>query len=82
MNEIQILLRNWLNKETASIKEMQSLLEKLNFIAACVRPGRIFVSRMLKWLTVLYSKDLYCCLCKTWSHICIMHVEMAESFIF
>ena len=58
MTEIRILLRDWLNKEDASIKEVQSLLGKLNFIAACVRPGRIFVSRMLKWLKVLYSKDL------------------------
>ena len=58
LNEIRILLRDWLSKETASIREIQSLLGKLNFIAACVRPGRIFVSRMLKWLKVLYSKDL------------------------
>ena len=48
--EIRSLLTVWLNKETASIKEIQSLLGKLNFIAACVRPGRIFISRMLKWL--------------------------------
>ena len=33
------------------------MLGKLNFVAACVRPGRIFVSRMLKWLKVLYRKD-------------------------
>ena len=58
LNEIRILLRDWLNKETASIREIQSFLGKLNFIAACVRPGRIFVPCMLKWLKVLYSKDL------------------------
>ena len=55
--EIRSLLTVWLNKETASIKEIQSLLGKLNFIAACVRPGRIFISRMLKWLKVLYHAD-------------------------
>ena len=55
--EIKSLLTVWLNKETASIKEIQSLLGKLNFIAACVRPGRIFISRMLKWLKVLYHAD-------------------------
>ena len=56
LQEIRILLETWLNKETASLKENQSLLGKLNFIAACVRPGRIFIARMLKWLKVL-NKD-------------------------
>ena len=46
--ELKLLLRQWLFKEQASIKEIQSLLGKLNFIAACVKPGRIFISRMLK----------------------------------
>lgn len=55
--ELKLLLRQWLFKEQASIKEIQSLLGKLNFIAACVKPGRIFISRMLKWLKWLYSKD-------------------------
>ncbi|MEW8546060.1 MAG: reverse transcriptase domain-containing protein [Candidatus Thiodiazotropha sp.] len=55
--EIKILLSRWLNKQTASIKEIQSLLGKLNFVASCVRPGRIFISRMLKWLKILYTKD-------------------------
>ena len=35
------------------MKEIQSLLGKLNNIAACVRPGRILFSRMLQWLKVL-----------------------------
>lgn len=46
------------NEDKASIKEIQSLFGKLNFVAACVRLGLIFVSRMLKWLKILYSKDL------------------------
>ena len=53
LNEIICLLRSWLDKTTASLREIQSLLGKLNFIAACVRPGRIFISRMLKWLKSL-----------------------------
>ena len=55
--EIRSLLTVWLKKETASVNEIQSLLGKLNFIAACVRPGRIFISRMLKWLKVLCHAD-------------------------
>ena len=60
LKEIKELLMCWLNKENASIKEIQSLLGKLNFVAACVRPGRIFISRMLKWLKVLYREDSNC----------------------
>ena len=55
LNELRLLLKEWLFEEQAPIKEIQSLLGKLNFVAACVKPGRIFISRMLKWL---YSKDL------------------------
>ena len=55
--ELRALLTTWLNKELASLKEVQSLLGKLNFVAACVRPGRIFISRMLKWLKVLYREE-------------------------
>ena len=57
LQEIKILLLEWLNKEMASIKEIQSLLGKLNFVASCVKPGRIFISRMLKWLKVLYKQE-------------------------
>ena len=58
--EIGELLKLWLNKESASIREIQSLLGKLNFVAACVKPGRIFISRMLKWLKILYHEDSNC----------------------
>ena len=58
LHEIRYLLQSWLDRDTASLKEIQSLLGKLNFIAACVRPGRIFISRMLQWLTVLKKLTL------------------------
>ena len=32
------------------LKELQSLLGKLNFVSQCVHPGRIFVNRLLNWL--------------------------------
>ena len=57
LEEIKLLILMWLKKETASLKEIQSLLGKLNFIAACVRPGRIFISRLLQWLKVLYQSE-------------------------
>lgn len=40
-NELKFLLRSWMGREKASLKDIQSILGKLNFVAACVRPGRI-----------------------------------------
>ena len=44
------MVESWFRKKKASLKELQSLLGKLHFVSACVRPGRIFVSRLLNWL--------------------------------
>ena len=57
LRDIISILTSWLSKSKASLKETQSLLGKLNFVAACVCPGRCFISRMLKWLKFLYRKD-------------------------
>ena len=48
--ELQSLLSQWLTKSYASKKEVQSLIRKLNFVATCVRPSRVFLSRMLNFL--------------------------------
>ena len=53
MSEILSLLKDWNNRVVASKKQVQSLLGKLVFIAACVRSGRIFVSRMLNFLRTM-----------------------------
>ena len=53
LGKMKSLILMWLKKETDSLKEIQSRLGKLNFKAACVRPGRIFISRLLQWLKVL-----------------------------
>lgn len=50
LEEILNLLQGWEEKTLASKKEVQSLVGKLVFIAACVKPGRIFLSRMLNFL--------------------------------
>lgn len=57
LKEIRQLILLWLNKETASLKQVQSLLGKLNFVAACVKPSRVFVSRLLTWLRSLYHSS-------------------------
>ena len=50
MIEIKELLNEWIHKKTASLKELQSLLGKLNFASSTVRAGRIFVSRLINSL--------------------------------
>ena len=53
MTKIKSLLVKWLDVETASLKEVQSLLGKLNFAASTVRAGRVFVSRIINELKTL-----------------------------
>ena len=50
LKEIRNLMHQSLGRETATLKQLQSLLGKLKFVAACVKPSRMFVSRMLSWL--------------------------------
>lgn len=50
VSDIVGIIQIWLEKETASPKELQSILGKLYFVSCCVRSGRILVSRMLNWL--------------------------------
>ena len=56
--EIKQLIQMWLGKTPATLKQIQSLLGKLNFVAACVRPSRIFVSRLLCWLRSIHGSKL------------------------
>jgi hypothetical protein len=42
--------QQWQSRSSATLKQVQSLLGKLNFVAKCVRPGRLFMARMLDWL--------------------------------
>ena len=49
-HELTQELRMWRHKRSATKKQLQSLIGKLSFITNCVRPGRIFISRLLNWL--------------------------------
>ncbi len=53
MAEIRSILAVWENKLNASKREVQSLVGKLQFAGTCVRPGRIFISRMLNFLRTM-----------------------------
>lgn len=48
--EIQEPLKSWSIYDTSYLKQIQSLLGKLIFLASCVKPGRDIISRQLQWL--------------------------------
>ena len=63
-------LPGWLSKPDASRKEVERLVGFLGFVAKCVRPARIFLSRMLDELRLMplrgrvplssdFKKDIY-----------------------
>ena len=47
IKELRLLLEGWRTRTTASLRELQQLLGKLNFVCNTVRAGRIFVSRLI-----------------------------------
>jgi hypothetical protein len=47
LQQIKEELRQWAARRTASIRQTQSLIGLLAFACKCVRPGRIFLHRML-----------------------------------
>jgi hypothetical protein len=55
--QIKQELECWLGKKKASKRELQSLAGKLNFLAKCVKAGRVFMSRILCTLKSLKHND-------------------------
>ena len=55
--ELRAQICQWIGMSSASLKQIQSLLGKLNFIASCVRPSRLFMFRMFNWLRGIYSSS-------------------------
>ncbi len=56
VKETLLLVQEWARKTSASKRELQHLLGKLNWMSQCVRPGRLFVSRMLHTLRQAYHQ--------------------------
>jgi hypothetical protein len=56
VKEIREELIIWYKKDYASLKEVQSLLGKLNFAASCVVQGRLFISRIIDFLKQFRNK--------------------------
>ena len=57
LTELKNLVSEWLRKEAAEIKQVQSLLGKLNFACATVRAGRVFLARIIAFLCQFYIED-------------------------
>ncbi len=53
VQEIMEILESRLDKSTASQKEYQVLLGKLNFVVSCIRQGWIFVSHIIAYMKTL-----------------------------
>ena len=51
--EIELELDTWVARTRCNRHDIQELLGKLNFVASCVRPARIFMSRMLAFLRTM-----------------------------
>ena len=49
--ELLELLDDWKSRQYFTKKQLQSLIGKLSFVTNCVRPGRIFLSRLIYRLT-------------------------------
>ena len=52
-------LQSWVFKTTSTRKETESLIGKLQFMGKCVKPGRIFVARLLNWLRTMNRQGKY-----------------------
>ena len=53
LHHIKVELRKWQSKKLATKQQIQSLAGKLQFISLCVRPGRVFISRLYDWISVM-----------------------------
>ena len=60
MQEIKKELQGWLHKTTAHRKEVESLIGKLQFLAKCIKAGRIILSRLINWIRGMERGKLYC----------------------
>ena len=57
LKEISLLVKIWLEKKSATRRQMESFIGKLKFVAQCVRPGRVFIWRMLERIRQLEDRD-------------------------
>ena len=50
IKETQMELNTWTYRTAATRKELESIVGKLQFMGKCVKPGRVFIARLLNWM--------------------------------
>ena len=53
IKQIKEELEGWLFRQAANRKEAESLVGKLQFMGKCIKPGRIFIARLINWMKTL-----------------------------
>ena len=51
VQDILDLVHTWLQKHSAILPELQSLVGKLSFVSSCVHASRVCIPRILNWLS-------------------------------
>ena len=59
MDQINILLKQWHRKTRMKRKELQSIAGKLQFASVCVRPGRVFITRLYTAIVQMQDGVIY-----------------------
>ena len=59
IEEIRTELKSWLYRNKASRKEMESLVGKLQFMGKCIKPGRVFIARLINGMKNLPRSGSY-----------------------
>ena len=59
LTEIRRETSTWLLTTVVYRRELESLIGKLQFVAKCVKAGRVFIGRLLEWLRSMNRTDRY-----------------------
>ena len=59
MNDIMAEINTWLLRGSAHRREVESLIGKLQFMAKCIKAGRIFLARLINWIRTMNRTDKY-----------------------
>lgn len=62
LQSIRQQLRDWIHKQYCTLKELQSLIGKLQHLSCCIRGGRIFINRLLNTLRGVNSNHKSHCI--------------------
>ena len=59
LEEIKQEVSSWLLRTTACRREIESLIGKLQFVAKCIKAGRIFLGRLINWIRGMERNQQY-----------------------